>query len=366
MTAQSAAAREQQVVWTTPPRLDLRFEVTHRPPSEMWDAMRTVTPGMASSGQDPLVRELEDLAAHLTGKEAALFLPTATNATALTFLNQDLRGQQVIMEARCHIFWSERLHVSALAGAAPRLVGGDKFGWMDPDVVREVMNESAYGHAQRTGLICLENSHNVCGGTVLSAEQTTAMADLAHEFGARLFLDGVRVFNSAVALGLPVDRLTAPADYVVISLNKGLGAPMGSLLCTDAQFISGVKIWAARMGISAVHKAGLFAAAGLVALRKMVGQLQADHQRARRTAEAISEMDGLSVDLDTVQTNLVRVDTSGLKITALDFAKLVARHGLAVHVLEPHAFKLAFCYDIDDSQTDAAIEVLQRGLSDVS
>lgn len=357
---------DHQVHWPTPPRLDFRFEVTHRPPAEMWDAMKSVVPGMSSSGQDPNVRELEELGARLTGKQAALFVPTATNATVLTFMNHDLRGQQVIMEARCHVFWVERLHVSVLAGAVPRLIRGNKFGWMDPSEVRQVMDETAYGHSQKTGLICLENSHNLCGGTVLTAEHTVTMADLAHKHGAKLYIDAVRVFNSAVALGVPVAKLTAPADYVVISLNKGLGAPMGALLCADSQFIAGVREWAARMGISAVHKSGIFAAAGLIGLTKMVARLGEDHRRARRMAETIARMDGLSVDLETVQTNLIRVNTSGLGIRAIDFAAQVAKYGLAIHAFEPFAFKMALCFDIDDAAADAALEILQKALSSLS
>jgi threonine aldolase len=332
----------------------------------MWEAMRTVTPGMASDGGDPLVRELEQLAADMTGKEAALFVPTATNATVLAFLNQDVRGQQVIMESRCHIFWVEKLHVSELAGAAPRLVRGDKFGAMPLEDVRALINESAYGHLHQTGLICLENSHNVCGGTALTPEYTTAMAELAHEFGSKLFLDGARVFNSAVSMGVPVDRLTSPADQVVISLNKGLGAPIGSLLCGDAAFIAGTRVWAARLGISAVHKAGLFAAAGLIALRQRVERLADDHKRARRLGEAISEMPGLSVDLETLQTNLIRVETGGLGITSLEYAKAIASLGVAVHVLEPYAFKVALSYGIGDSDVDQAIDALRHTCEEFS
>jgi threonine aldolase len=331
----------------------------------MWDAMRTVKPGMASVGGDAIVTELEQLAADLTGKESAFFIPTATNGTVLTFLNQDLRGQQVIMEARCHIFWVEMLHVSELAGAAPRLVRGDKFGAMPLEEVRAVINESAYGHVQRTGLVCLENSHNVCGGTILTPAYTVAMAELAHEYGAKLFLDGVRVFNSAVALGVPVHHLTAPADHAVVSLNKGLGAPLGALLCSDAEFLRGARVWAARTGISAIHKAGIFAAAGLIALRQMVERLAEDHKRARRLGEAIAEIDGLSVDLDTVQTNLIRVETVGLGVSALAYAEAVARRGLAIHVMEPYAFKIALSYAIGDWDVDRAIEALGQAAGEL-
>src|SRR5262249_21799275 len=164
------------------------------------------------------------------GKEAALFLPTTTNGTVLACLNRDLRGKQVIMEARCHIYWVERLHISHLAGAAPKLVRGDKFGAMAPGDIEAAIAETVYGYTPPTGMICLENTHNVYGGTILTAEYTESVARLAHEHGLDLFLDGARVFNSAVAQGVPVRALTEPADHVVVSLNKGLGAPLGGVL----------------------------------------------------------------------------------------------------------------------------------------
>jgi threonine aldolase len=363
MTVASAAERRQQVVWKGPPRLDLRYEVTHRPTQAMWEAMMKVTPGMASSGEDPVVHELEDYVAQLTGKEATLFLPTTTNGTVLACMNRDLRGKQVIMEARCHIYWVERLHISHLAGAAPKLIRGDKFGAMDLEAIEGAINETAYGYTPPTGMICLENTHNVYGGTVLTPAYTQAAAKLAHDQGIGLFLDGARVFNSAVALGVPVRALTEPADHVVVSLNKGLGAPLGALLCGTREFIDGARVLAKRTGMVAIHKAGLFAAAGLVGLRTMYAGLADDHRRARRLAEALSEIDGLSIDLETVQTNLVRVSTKATGTSALELAHRVAEHGLAIHVLEPDVFKMALCYDVDDAQIDEALTIFQKVLA---
>ena len=212
-------------------------------------------------------------------------------------------------------------------------------------------------------MICLENTHNVYGGTVLTPEYTEAVARLARDHELDLFLDGARVFNAAVAQGVPVRALTGPADHLVVSLNKGLGAPLGAALCGTAEFIDGAKVLAKRTGMIAIHKAGMFAAAGLLALRTMYEGLADDHRRARRLAEGLSEIGGLSVDLETVQTNLVRVSTSGAGITALELAHRAAAHGLAIHVLEPEVFKMALCYDVDDAQVDEALAILQNVLS---
>ena len=349
-----------QVGWESPPRLDLRYEVTHKPTPAMWEAMMAVTPGMASGGQDPIVNELEATVAALTGHQAAMLLPTTTNGTVLAFMTHDVRGQLAVMEARCHIFWVERLHVSQLGGAAPRLVRGAQYGAMDPDEVEAVITEMAYGYQHPTGMVCLENTHNVYGGTTLTPEYTREMADIAHRHGAHLFVDGARVFNSAVAQGVPVRSLTSPADHVVVSLNKGLGAPYGGLLCGDREFIGRARVIAKRLGLLAVHKAGLFAAAGLVAIREMMDGLADDHRRARRLASELNTIEGFSVDLDSVQTNLVRVSTADLGVPALELAERVAPHGLAIHVIEPYAFKLALCYAIDDAQIDEALAILRQ------
>jgi threonine aldolase len=354
-----------QAGWETPPRLDLRYEVTHKPTPAMWEAMMAVTPGMASAGQDPVVNELESLVASLTGHEAALFLPTTTNGTVLTFMTHDVRGQQAVMESKCHIFWVERLHVSQLGGAAPRLIRGAKYGAMDPDEVEPVIVETAYGYRHPTGMVCLENTHNVYGGTTLTPKYTRQIADIAHTHGAHLFLDGARVFNAAVAQGVPVQALTEPADHVVVSLNKGLGAPYGGLLCSDAEFITRARVIAKRLGLLAVHKAGLFAAAGLVAIREMMAGLADDHRRARQLALDLANIDGLDVDLESVQTNLVRVSTERLGVPALDLADRVAQHGLALHVIEPYAFKLAICWAIDDAQIAEARSILEQVVSGI-
>jgi threonine aldolase len=355
----------EQVIWDGQPPIEMRFEVLHQPPHEMWEAMMKVNPGMAIAGEDKVLNELEALAAELTGKEAAMFLPTTTNGIVLTHMNRDLRGKQVIMEASCHIFWVEALHVSHLSGAMPRLIRGDKFGAMNPDEVEAVFSETAYGHTVPVGMIDLENTHNVYGGTVLTPEYTQQMAELAHRRGADLFLDGARVATAAVAQGVPIRALTEPADHVAISLSKDLGAPMGAVLCSSAEFIEGARNLAKRTGMIAIHKAGIFAAAGIIALTKMVDRLPEDHRRTRLLAEALSEIDGLSVDLETVQTNLCRVSTEQLGMPAIEVAKRVADYGLAVHVMEPNVFKLGICYAIDDAMVDKTIDIFKKVIPEI-
>ena len=320
---------------------------------------------MAIAGEDKVLNEFQALAAELTGKEAAMFLPTTTNGIVLAHMNSDLRGKQVIMEASCHIFWVEGLHVSHLSDAMPRLIRGDKFGAMDFDEVEAVFTDTCYGHTVPVGMIDLENTHNVYGGTVLTPEYTQQMAELAHRHGADLFLDGARVATAAAAQGVPIRALTEPADHVAISLSKDLGAPLGAVLCSSAGFIEGVRLLAKRTGMIAVHKAGIFAAAGIIALTDMVERLPEDHRRTRRLAEALSEIDGLTIDLETVQTNLCRVSTEALGMPAIEVAQRVAEHGLAVHVMEPYVFKLGICYAVDDAMIDETIEIMKKVIAGI-
>ena len=356
----SSQAKSAQVHFDEPPPLDLRYEVLHKPAPEMWEAMMKVTPGMANAGQDRFVNELEAMAAEMTGKEAALFLPTTTNGTVLAHMKSDLRGKQVIMESRCHIYWVEALHVSDLAGAAPRLIKGENSGMMPLDEIEAVLTETAYGYQIPTGMIDLENTHNVYGGTVITQKYTEQVSELAHRYGSEVFLDGARVVNAAVAQDVPVLALTEPVDHVVISLNKGLGAPLGALLCSRADLITDAKLMAKRTGMIAIHKAGIFAAAGIIALTKMIEGLADDHARAHRLASALSDLDGLYVDMDSIQTNMFRVSTEPIGKTALELGERLAVHGLGIHVLEPQAFKMSLCYAIDDDMVDQAIDIFKK------
>ena len=365
MTTHGETKFGDQVIWNGQPPIELRFELFHQPPDEMWEAMMAVTPGMAIAGEDKVLNELQRYAAELTGKEAAIFLPTTTNGIVLAHMNRDLRSKQVIMEASSHNFWVEDLHVSHLSGAMPRLIRGDKFGAMNLDEIEDVITSSCYGHTVPVGMINLENTHNVYGGTVLTPEYTERAAELAHRYGADLFLDGARVPTAAVAQGVPIRALTEPADHIAISLSKDLGAPMGAVLCSSAEFIKGVRQLAKRTGMIAVHKAGIFAAAGLIALTKMVDRLPEDHRRTRRLAEALYEIDGLTIDLETVQTNLCRVNTEQLGMPAIDVARRLADYGLAVPVMEPNVFKLGVCYAIDDDLIDQAIEIFKKVMTDI-
>jgi threonine aldolase len=343
--------------WREKPLVDLRWEVSAAPTEAMWDAMRSVPIGMADFGEDPTVLELEALGAELTGHEASMLVPTVTTGTVLSLMSGAPRGTVVLMEERAHLYWSEELHVSYVCGATPRLISGDKCGVISIDQLEEETRRQYYGHPSRISMLSLENTHNICGGTLLTPDYTQAVAHFCHHQGMKLYIDGARIFNAAVALGVPVRALAAPADYVVVGLNKGLGAPYGSLLCGSREFMDEARVNCRRLGSMGMHKAGLYAAACLVGLRTMVDRLADDQRRAWRLAGALAEIPGLEVDLETVQTNLVRVDVSEPGITAYDVAVGLANEGIAVHVFEPSAFKFALHFEIGDEDVERVIDV---------
>ena len=352
--------KRESVYWDRPPAIDLRWEVSAHPTAEMWSAMQSAKLGMADVGEDPQVRELEALAADLSGQEAAILVPTTTVGNVLAILGYAPRGSIVLMEDRCHIHWVEQGHVSAFAGATTQLIHGDKFGAIALGDIEAALTRKYFGRRQPVSMLCLENTHNICGGTILTAAYMAEVVDLCHRYGVTVFVDGARLFNAAVGSGVSLRELASPADAVVIGLSKGLAVPFGSLLCGTREFVDQAKVNYRRIGALSMHRAGIYAAAGLVALRTMVERLAEDHARARRLAEAVRDMDGLRVDLETVQTNLVRVETDESGYSAVEFASALAAEGIAVHAFEEQAFKFAVHVDIDDADIDATIDATKR------
>ena len=271
--------------------IDLRSDYCAPPTEEMWAAMRT--------GSERTVTELELAVAFELGKEAAVFCPTCTAANLAALLALGERGRAAIMEASAHVLVAEGGGLSELAGLLPVPVAAPGGRLTADEVEAAVVTRQA-------AVVCLENTHTRAGGTVLDAKTTADVAAAAHKHGARVHLDGARLANAAEALGVDLGELTAPVDTVAVSLNKGLCAPYGAVLAGDATTIAAAREHLHRLGARTVHKAGMLAAAGLVAWEQMRGRLADDHRRARRLAELLG--------LPAPETNIV---TTPLPASAL-------------------------------------------------
>jgi threonine aldolase len=267
--------------------------------------------------EDPTVHRLEEYSAGLTGMEAGLFVASGTQGNLIGLLAHTQPGNEVILGDQSHIFWYE------VAGAA--VVGGLQFhtlpngttGKFTPQQVAAAIR-TPDSHFPVTGCVAIENSHNRCGGAVWTPEEMSAVAEVAHVSAVPVHLDGARVFNAAVALGLEVSAITESVDSVTFCLSKGLGAPVGSVLCGTREYIQRAHRWRKLLG-GGMRQVGILAAAGLFALEHNVGRLAEDHANARRLAEGLSEIDGITVDPAAVQSNIVFFDVE----ESLDPVRLV-------------------------------------------
>jgi threonine aldolase len=302
-------------------QIDLRSDLHAQPTDEMWEAMRAAPLGWATYGEDPSVNELQERMASLLGKEAALWVPTCGMANLVALLTIAPRGSAVVLEASSHVLTSEDMGIEEIAGLEPQSLWAQD-GRLDPAEVEELIVETG------ATMLVLENTHTRAGGTVLTPELTAELAGAAHRHGTYVHLDGARLFNAAVALGIPVSELARPVNTVAVSLNKGLCAPMGSILAGRAQVIELAHRTLRRLGGASVHKAGIAAAAALVALDTLVDRLADDHRRARELAALLQDIPGLMLEPAEIETNIVLVDVAGTGLDPDTFVRLLAERGV--------------------------------------
>lgn len=300
--------------------VDLRSDTVTRPDAAMRRAMAEAEVGDDVMGEDPTVRRLEERGADVTGQEAALYVPSGTMGNQVALHVHGFPGGEVICDSRSHVLHYEMGAMAVLSGLLPRTIETPR-GQLDPAAVAALIAPAASLRA-RTALILAETSHNVAGGTLYPPEQLDALAALARRRGLPIHLDGARVVNAAVALGVPVARLTAGVSSVMVSLSKGLGAPVGSLLCGPAGFVAAARRVRKMFG-GGMRQAGVIAAAGLVALEQGPSRLPRDHEHARLLAEALCGLPGIVLDLASVQTNIVVFGLSSEGARAL-FPRLAA------------------------------------------
>jgi threonine aldolase len=284
--------------------IDLRSDTVTLPTPAMREAMYGAEVGDDVYGEDPTINRLQELAAERMGKEAALFVPSGTMGNAAAMLTHAGRGRAVIVGDESHVYHYEVGGASTLGGSPMWVVSTHPDGMLDLDEVRAGIADESDEHVAATALLCIENTHNRCGGTVLRVEQVERLAELAHAHGIAIHMDGARIFNAAVALGIPVSDLARPLDSVMFCLSKGLSAPVGSMLVGSKEFIRRAHRTRKLLG-GGMRQAGIVAAAGIVALEQMVERLAEDHEHCKQLAQGLADYPQIDIDVERVVTNMV-------------------------------------------------------------
>ncbi|MGH8247294.1 MAG: threonine aldolase family protein, partial [Gammaproteobacteria bacterium] len=317
--------------------IDLRSDTVTRPTPEMRAAMAAADVGDDVYLEDPTVNRLQQRAAEIFGKEAALFVPSGTMGNQIAVRLHTSPGQEVITEERGHIYNYEMAAMAVISGVLARPLAAED-GILSWARVRPAIRPKIYYRAQ-TGLITLENTHNMAGGTVYTPEQIEDVCGHAHDAGIAVHLDGARLFNAAVAQGTDVAALCRPCDSVMSCLSKGLGAPVGSLLLGRREFIERARSVRKMLG-GGMRQAGVLAAAGLIALEKMPARLSEDHAHARLLAELLGEIDSLDLNPTKVRTNIVVVGISRTGLDSAQLASLLQKEGVLIGTVDPHTIRL--------------------------
>ncbi len=334
--------------------IDLRSDTVTHPTPEMRRAISEAEVGDDVYGEDPTVNRLETIAAKRMGKEAALFTTSGTQSNITAVLTHTRHGNEVILGNEAHIFWYEVGGAAALGGVVMRTLPNDSHGRLNPNDVEQAIRDKNI-HYPETTLLCLENTHNRCGGAVLTPDYTNEICELAHAHGLKVHLDGARIFNAAIALGVPERVLTERVDSVSFCLSKGLSAPVGSLLCGSKDFIERARKFRKMLG-GGMRQAGIIAAAGIIALETMVDRLAEDHANAKRLAQGLAAIKGITLAQDNIPTNIVMFDLSP-RISVSEFIEGLENAGIKVGSRGANLFRAVTHRMVSSSDVD---EVLAR------
>ena len=335
--------------------IELRSDTFTKPSPEMRRAMFEAEVGDDVYGEDPTLNRLEKRAAEICGREAALFVPSGMMGNQIAIKLHTHHGQEVICEERSHVFEYELAMMAHFSGVLARTVWAQD-GILAWEHVEPKIRFRNYDDA-KTGLVSLENTHNMGGGTVTPPEIFNEVCDRAHDAGLRVHLDGARVFNASVALGIPVAQLTAKADTVMFCLSKGLGAPVGSLLVGSAELMERARIYRKALG-GGMRQAGILAAAGLIALEQGPQKLVVDHANARFLAEGLAQIPGIKIDPNKVQTNILMCEVSGTGMTSYELAQNLAAQNVLASGFGPQFIRFVTHLDVSREECAQAVEVV--------
>jgi len=337
--------------------IDLRSDTVTRPTPAMRRAMAEAEVGDDVYGEDPTVNRLEQRAAEIVGKEAAVFVPTGTMGNTIAVKLHTEHGQEVICEARSHVFNYELAMMAWFSGCVARPISSPD-GILQWDQIRNEIRLLG-PHWAPTGLIEIENTHNMAGGVVYPLEIIREIADGAHEMGLRIHMDGARVFNAAEALGVSVREIVKPVDTVMFCLSKALGAPVGSMLAGTGDAIAQGRLYRKRLG-GGMRQAGVLAAAGMIALEEHPKLLRRDHENARFLAAGLARIPGIGINASTVKTNIVIFDVSGTGLAPSEFSARLKQQGVLINGINARQMRIVTHYDVDRAGCERALEAIEQ------
>lgn len=344
--------------------IDLRSDTLTLPTEEMREAMHRAELGDDSRDGDPTARRLEELSAAMTGKEAGLFVTSGTMSNLVALLAHTGRGGEVLLDTESHFIRSEMGGIASLAGLFYRTIPSTRGAPNLPEL-QEQISERLAPNRLSTALVCVENTHNSAGGAILPLDYLAKLRALTSEKGVPLHMDGARLFNASVALGVPVAQVTRHCDSVGFCVSKGLSAPFGSVLCGSSAFIERAKAYRRMVG-GAMRQAGVMAAAGVVALERMVDRLAEDHKRARRIAEGLHAVDPRLTDPKLVDTNIVMLEIGHTGADAKAWIAALQKQGLKAGAWSRKSLRLVTHRHIDDAaveQTIAAVRAVSKTMT---
>ena len=336
---------------------DFRSDTVTRPTPEMRRAMAEAVVGDDVYGEDPTINRLEERAAQIFGREASIFLPSGTMGNQIAIKIHTHHGQEIICEERGHIFNYEMATLASFSGCIVRPIYGEDGMLTWPEIKKRIA-PGIYYKAQ-TGLVSLENTHNMAGGTVYPQAVADEICDRAHELGLPVHLDGARVFNAATALGRPVAEVTKKFDSVMFCLSKGLGAPVGSMLLGSKAFIEKARIYRKALG-GGMRQAGILAAAGLIALEKMPARLKEDHQNAQILAQGLEQISGIKIDRHKVATNILVFNISALGMNTAEFSRKLAERNVLAAGIDPENMRFVTHMDVSRQDCETALDAIRK------
>lgn len=341
--------------------IDLRSDTVTLPTQEMLEAIKQAELGDDVFREDPTVNKLEEIAAKKMGKEAALLVTSGTQANLVSMLTNTRPGDIAILEAESHIYWYEVGGLSTVAGVLPWLIKGN-FGVLNAKSIENALRPENIHYPDAT-VVCVENTHNRAGGTITTPSQMKEICNLARRHDLKLYMDGARIFNAAVAMKKDVREFTQYADNLMFCLSKGLSCPVGSVVAGTQEFIERARKMRKMLG-GGMRQAGIIAAPGIIALEKMIPRLEDDHRNAKFLAKALSEIKGISVDLQHIQTNIVHFETTDSQVKADFFTSKLKEEGLLALPTDRNRVRMVTHRGIERTHIESAISIVETVATD--